>query len=490
MEKVYSILYLTIIFMSSNSNSATRSSWSGTFVFIMATIGSAVGLGAIWKFPYMTGTYGGSAFVLVYFICTILLALPLAIAEILLGKIAQTNPADTLNKSLEKSDNFEKNVLKQTPKLTFFHNKNLFWKCIGLLAIISPFVVGIYYPIVGGWVLHYGYASFAQIDTTASNYFADFLNSPGQQIFWHFSFLFISTLIVVFGVDKGIGNANVIMMPGLFFILLALLAFGIAYGNFDKSVEFLLHFDLSQITPKVVLAALGQAFFSTSLGLGILICYGSYVGHNTNIAANTFAVVLANIVVSILAGLAIFSFVFATDLQVDAGPSLIFRILPTAFTSLPLTHIIEPLFYVLLIFAVITSMVSILEPLVAFLMENFPRLCASRFITSTLVFLIIWTLGLIVCLSSIEGHTMANIFSNIFNTGLGLFDFLDKLSTTIIIPLTALPAAIFIGYAINKNLSLQQLNFTNKKLFNFWFFMVKYIAPVGIIVIFLAEFTK
>ena len=136
--------------MSSNSNSVKRSSWSGTFVFIMATIGSAVGLGAIWKFPYMTGTYGGSAFVLVYFLCSILLALPLAMGEILLGKIAQANPADSLNIALNKSDNFVKNTLQQTPRLTFFHNKNLFWKTIGLLAIISPFLVCIYYPVVGG----------------------------------------------------------------------------------------------------------------------------------------------------------------------------------------------------------------------------------------------------------------------------------------------------------------------------------------------------
>lgn len=476
--------------MSSNSNSVKRSSWSGTFVFIMATIGSAVGLGAIWKFPYMTGTYGGSAFVLVYFLCSILLALPLAMGEILLGKIAQANPADSLNIALNKSDNFVKNTLQQTPRLTFFHNKNLFWKTIGLLAIISPFLVCIYYPVVGGWVLHYGYASIAQIDTTTTNYFSDFLNSPYQQILWHFIFLLISTLIVGLGVDKGIGNANVIMMPGLFFILLTLLGFGIAYGNFDKSFEFLFHFDLSQITPKVVLAALGQAFFSTSLGLGILICYGSYISHNNDIASNTFVVVLANIFVSILAGLAIFSFVFATDLQVDAGPSLIFRILPIAFTSLPFTHIIEPLFYILLIFAVITSMVSILEPLVSFLMENFPKLFCNRFRTLLAIFIIMWKFGIIVSLSSIEGHYMEDIFQNILYSGLGLFDFLDKLSTTIIIPLAALPTAIFVGYAINKTLLQQKLNLTNTTLFNIWFFMIKYIAPVGIVIIFLMEFIK
>ncbi len=474
--------------MSNDNPAVKRGSWSGTFVFIMATIGSAVGLGAIWKFPYMTGTNGGSAFVLVYFICTILLALPLAIAEILLGKIAQSNPADSLNIALSKSDNFEKNVLKQTPKLNFFHNKKLLWKIIGSLGVISPLVVAFYYPVVGGWVLHYGYASFAQIDTTSAEYFGKFLNSPTQQILWHFIFLFISALIVALGVEKGIGNANAIMMPGLFFILLALLGFGIVYGNFAESVKFLLHFDLSQITANVVLAALGQAFFSTSLGLGILICYGSYINHDNNVPLNTFAVVITNILVSVLAGLAIFSFVFATDLAVDAGPSLIFKILPTAFASLPFTHIIEPLFYVLLIFAVITSMVSILEPITAFVIENFPKFFRNRYITTLIVFLLVWIFGVIVILSSIEGHQMQQFFSNIFYTGLSLFDFLDVLSTTIIIPLTAIPVAIFIGYAINKNLMQQCLNFKNIKLFDCWFWVVKYLAAIGILIIFFAKF--
>lgn len=443
-----------------NSAVSPRSLWSGRWFFIMATIGSAVGLGNIWKFPYMVGNYGGSAFVLLYLLCMLVLALPLAMSEIMLGRRGRGNPIITysvLAKESERSTN---------------------WKIVGTLGLIGCFLTIAFYSVVGGWVMAYLWDSFSGFANANSHNvqstFNALLDSPSRLILWHTVFLGLASAIVLCGLEKGIGRANAFMMPALFVILIFLMVYGCLHGDMEKAWRFLFHFDASAITPSVLLAALGHSFFSMSIGFGALMIYGSYLQQEVSIGSSTVVVAIADTLVALLSGLVVFSFVFAGGLEPSSGPGLIMQALPLAFSNIPFNQLVAPLFYVLLAFAAISSAISLLEPLTAWMIETnhgFYRKKASLW-----VFTLVWLSGIVVALSF-------NVWSSLHFFGMGLFDTLDAATSRLFMPICGALGAVFIAWFMKKQLVAEEINLS-PFWFKVWFFILRYIAPVGVGVIF------
>lgn len=469
-----------------------RLNWSSSFVFIMASIGAAVGLGNIWKFPYMVGSYGGSAFVLVYLISVILVSLPLALAEIVSGKITQANPFFCYQKLFDKFSN-QQNFFKNNKAL------KCIYKFASWLLVITPLAFAPLYSVIGGWILEYfinhSFSGFANVVVSedSSGTFNTLIATPERGILMNSLFIILGSVIVMLGIEKGIGKANAIMVPGLFLLILFLLGFGIYYGNFDAAVDYLFAFNLeAALSGEVFFAAMAQTFFSICVGSTVLMLYGSHIKKDSkNFSKNVFSIILADTIVSILAALLVFSFLFSVDnVSIVAGPSLIFEVLPIIFAKIPLATIIAPLFSISLIFASVTSLISVLEPPIGFLLEKYPKIFKSR-ISAT-----IFVAMLSIIFSSIITLSMAGKFGN----NMDLFNLIDFALCGFMFPLNALFNALFFGFILTwiskKYLKPQQV-IQNKKflastlclsptLFVIFEFFIKYISPVVILLIFLA----
>src|SRR5690606_10004452 len=291
---------------------ASRNTWTNRWTFMLATAGSAIGLGNIWKLPYMIGVNGGSAFVLVFLACIFVIGIPLMMCEIMLGRRAQKNPVDGMQ------------TLAREARATSA------WKWVGITGLFAGLLILGFYSIIAGWVLDYSVRAvsgkFSGIDgVMASERFANFLASPLQLLFWHTLFIFMTLGVVARGVNAGLEKASLILMPALFAILLILVGYSMAVGDFTDSAHFMFNPDFSKITPAAVLAALGHAFFSLSLGMGAVMVYGSYLQKNVSIARTTIYIAVVDTSIGILVGLAIFALVFANDLEAAAGPGLMFQ---------------------------------------------------------------------------------------------------------------------------------------------------------------------
>ena len=441
-----------------------RSTFSAAWIFVMATIGSAVGLGNIWKFPYMVGLYGGAVFVLIYFACMLIFALPLAMSEVMLGRRAK------------RCAPYAYEVLARES-----HRSSL-WRYLGFFALLGCALTIAFYSVVGGWVLNYLFESFTGFPhATAQSVqteFGAFLASPGQQIFWHTIFLLNGSLIIVLGVDKGIGRANAFMMPALFFILIFLLVYAFIYGDIQKSFTYMFTADWSALTPQVVLAALGHSFFSMSIGFGALMIYGSYVKEQVNIAASTLYVCGANLLIAVLAGLSIFAFVFGAGMEPAAGPGLVMQAIPLVFSQMPAAQVVAPLFYILLYFATITSAISIIEPMTAYLIEAVPSLGRKK--ATLILFVVVWISGIFVALGFNEWRAVS-IF------GLNIFDTLDALTSRLIMPISAMLSAVFIGWFMQRAIVQHEIHLRPLQ-WNVWFFIIRFVAPPCILFVFLSGF--
>lgn len=438
-----------------------RSHWSNRWAFIMATAGSAVGLGNVWKFPYMTGTNGGSAFVLVYLLCVALIGLPLMMTEIMLGRRAQRNPVDGM------------------AYLAAEAGGSRWWQGVGYLGIAAGVLILAFYSVVAGWVLDYGLraasGSFAGMTgAQAQGAFLDFLADPFELLFWHSAFMFMTMLVVARGVTSGLERANKIMMPGLIAILLILLGYSLAVGDIDRSLDFMFRPDFSRITPGAVLSAMGHSFFTLSLGMGAVMVYGSYLQRHVSIARAAFYVVLTDTAIALIAGIAIFAIVFANHLEPASGPGLIFQTLPIAFGQMPGGTPFATLFFILLAFAAWTSSISLVEPAVAWLIERH-RLGRAR--AALLVGGLVWLLGIAVLLSF-------NAWSDITLFGLNFFDQLDKLTTNIMLPLGGLLMALFAVWVMRAAHAQEELAL-NERLYRRWLFVTRYVAPAAIVLVFL-----
>ncbi|MDR1367444.1 MAG: sodium-dependent transporter, partial [Candidatus Accumulibacter sp.] len=408
------------------SSSSPRSTWSSRWAFILVTIGSSVGLGNIWKFPYMTGSQGGSAFVLIYLLCVLLIAWPLLMAEILIGRRGRGNPVSAMTTTLGEC--------KASPV----------WGLLGWVGVLGALVILSFYSVVAGWIVDYLCKALAglRIETApeAKQAFDSLLGNPFQLVLWHTLFMVFIVGVVARGVVSGIELANKIMMPGLFLILLGLVLWGAVAGDMSAALHFLFDVHFEAITPNVILAAVGHAFFSLSLGMGAVMAYGSYLDKATSIAATSIWVVVCDTLVGLLAGLAIFSLTFRYGLEPSEGPGLILQTLPLAFSNMPGGRVFAILFFLLVSFAAWTSGISLLEPFVAWLIESLGvRRTSAAWGTGAVV----WFLGTGVCLSF-------NVWSGFTVFGYGLFDALDGATSRLTMPLSGIAIAVYVGWIMRR----------------------------------------
>jgi neurotransmitter:Na+ symporter, NSS family len=442
-----------------------RSHWKSRWTFMLATAGSAIGLGNIWKLPYMIGVNGGSAFVLVFIACIFFVGIPLMMTEILLGRRAQKNPLDGMQALANEAQ------------------ASQYWKYLGGMGMLTGLLILGFYSVIGGWVLAYIFeaasGNFNQIIAAQSSAnFDALLASPLKLTFWHTVFMCMTMGVVARGVNSGLEKANNILIPALFAILLVLLGYSMSVGDMQAAYTFMFTPDFSKITPVAVLSALGHAFFSLSLGMGAVMVYGSYLQRNISIARTTIYIALADTMLGLLVGLAIYSLVFANHLAPNAGPGLIFQTLPIAFGQMPGGSFIGTLFFILVAFAAWTSSISLVEPAISWLVENTNIRRASSCLGLGIT---VWLLGLTVVLSFNDWKDVKIVF------GLNIFDTLDKLTSTILLPLGGLLMAIFAGYFMKKNHVQEELNLKDSA-FKCWRFTNNIIAPIAIAAVFLYLF--
>jgi NSS family neurotransmitter:Na+ symporter len=442
-----------------------RSTWRNRWTFMLATAGSAIGLGNIWKLPYMIGVNGGSAFVLVFIACILIVGIPLMMTEILLGRRAQKNPFNGIEALAIEA--------KASP----------YWKLLGGMGMLTGLLILSFYSVIGGWVLYFiteairgSFVDIKAAQSTAN--FNDLLASPLTLLFWHTVFMCLTMGVVARGVNSGLEKANNILIPALFVILLILLGYSMSVGDMQAAYHFMFSLDFSKITPAAVLSALGHAFFSLSLGMGSVMVYGSYLQRHVSIARTTIYIALADTMLGLLVGLAIYALVFANNLAPNAGPGLIFQTLPIAFGHMPWGSLIATLFFMLVAFAAWTSAISLVEPTIAWIVEN---TTISRKVSATVLGLLVWLLGISVVLSFNDWQHIKIVF------GLNTFETLDKLTSTILLPLGGLLMAIFAGYFMKKDHVQDELNL-DKRGFKLWRITNNYISPIAIAAVFLYLF--
>ncbi len=440
--------------------------WSSRWAFILAATGSAVGLGNIWKFPYIAGENGGGAFVLIYLVCICLIGVPIMMAEIMLGRRGRQNPIMSME-TLAREEN-------TSPK----------WKVLGLMGVLAGFIILSYYSVIAGWAMSYVFKSAAGLFVasdaeTVGNIFAGLVLSPQQLTIWHSLFMLFTMFVVAHGVRSGLEKAVFWLMPGMFIILILLVGFAIAKGNFAQGFAFLFSPDFSKVEWGTVLTAMGHAFFTLSLGMGAIMIYGSYLPDSVSIAKTSFMVAAADTLVALLAGLAIFPIVFVNNLEPGAGPGLVFQTLPIAFGQMPGGVIVATLFFVMLVFAAWSSAISLIEPAVTWLVEKKEMTRKKACVVSGLV---TWLLGIGTVLSFNEWSFSFTFAGQEKTTG--LFDILDILTANIMLPLGGLLIAIFAGWKMAKSSTLDELGMTASDLgYKSWRFLVRFVTPVVVIII-------
>lgn len=452
------------------SNSGTmkksHSQWSSRMGFMLAAAGSAVGLGNIWKFPYMAGQMGGSVFVLTYLVCMFVIGLPILVTEWLIGRRGQKNPIHTME-DVAKAEGRSAN-----------------WRWVGIIGVLGSFLILSFYSVIGGWATDYiflaGKGTFLGMNGEGTNrIFSEFLGSVNHLLIWHTVFMFATAVIVAMGVSGGLERSCKIMMPGLGLLLIGLVVYAAVVSGpaFGQAFSFLFTPNWSALTGEAVLAALGHAFFSLSLGMGIMMAYGSYLGKDVNLISTARTVVILDVIVAILSGLAIFPLVFANGLQPGKGAGLIFVTLPIAFGNMTGGTILGVLFFIFLTFAALTSSISLLEPTVELLEEKTPLGRKSATLLSSVV---IWALG-VACVLSF------NEWQNVTLFGKNIFDLLDYFTSKLMLPLTGLGTIIFAGWMMNQETIRRELNLS-PALFAGWKFLCRIVIPIAVIFILIYGF--
>ncbi len=462
-----------------NQRVSVHGMWSSRMVFVMATVGSAVGLGNVWKFPYVTGEYGGGAFVIVYLLCIALIGLPIMMAEVLLGRRGRASPISTM-KLLAREQ-------KASPA----------WSVVGYSGVVAGFLILSFYSVVAGWALAYVFQAISgglngiSADESRS-LFESLVGSPGQLMIWHSLFMLMTMVVVARGVRDGLERAINFLMPALFVMLLMMVGYAYVEGDFARGLAFMFDIDFSKVfqvcteqagerhcrfTGEPMLVAMGQAFFTLSLGMGAIMAYGAYVPDHASITGATVTVAAADTLVAVLAGVAIFPIVFASGLEPSSGPGLIFQTLPIAFGNMVGGQWFGTLFFVLLVFAAWSSAISISEPAVAWLVETRQW---SRPRAALLIGALAWFLGIGSVLSFNLWSGEAYQFS-----GMTLFELKDYLASNIMLPLGGLLIALFVGYGAGRQMALEELSISRQRLFDAWWLVIRYISPIGIALVFL-----
>lgn len=432
--------------------------WSSRWAFILAATGSAVGLGNIWKFPYMAGQNGGGAFVLVYLLCVALVGVPIMVAEILAGRRGRQSPINTMR------------------SLAMEAGRTSAWQLVGWGGIVAGFLIMSFYSVVAGWACAYVFkAALGAFSTTSADaipaLFDGLLASPWTLLFWHTLFSAMTVVVVARGVRSGLEQGVRWMMPALFVLLVLLVGYAMSTDAFMQGVRFLFEPDFSKISAEGVLKAMGHSFFTLSLGMGAIMVYGSYLPQNASIGVSTMTIAIADTAAALLAGLAIFPIVFSNGLEPAGGPGLVFQTLPIAFGAMPGGSFFATLFFVLLVFAAWTSAISIIEPAVAYLVENrgLRRPVAAVFIGTGC-----WTLGIAALLSF-------NVWSESKVFGKTFFDLLDFVASNIMLPLGGLAVALFVGWIMRREHVADELAVSQGIGFRSWYFVLRYGSPVFVL---------
>ena len=440
-----------------------RGNFGSRFGILAAMAGSAVGLGNLWRFPYLVGTNGGAAFIIIYLVMVLVLCIPIMYAEFIIGRRAGANAFGAFN------------ILAPSSK----------WNVIGLLSVLACLSILAFYSVVGGWTIDYLFKAatfkFVNINQNELNsLFSSIVSSQFEPILYLFIFLLATGLVVIAGVEKGIEKYSKIMMPALFIMVIIIAIRSITLPGSAAGISFLFKPDFSQVTSKTVLDAMGQAFFSLSLGMGCILTYASYVNKRENIVNTSFLTAISDTLFALIAGLAIMPAVFAFGMQPSEGPGLVFVILPHIFEQIPLGSILAILFFFALFIAAITSSISLFEVVVAYLKEEF-KFTRRRSVIIT--FVTCFVLGILCSLS-------LGILGEIKILGLNMFDFFDKLSSNILLPLGGLLIVLFVGWRMPKVDFTDEITSGGTIKFKRWFlictyFIIKYIAPivVGIVMI-------
>ncbi len=446
------------------STESRHGMWSSNWLFVLAAAGSAVGLGNIWKFPYITGENGGGAFVVIYLICVAFVGLPIMMAEVLIGREGRQSPINSMRALVQR------------------HHRSPLWVLIGWMGVVVGFLVLSYYVVIAGWALYYikemADGAFYQISAdTAGATFNRFLADPLQMILWQTLFMAATIFIISKGVIKGLEKAVRWFMPLLFVLLFVLLGYSLTTDGFDQGFQFMFAFNWNDVTSRTVLIAMGQAFFSLSVGMGAIMAYGAYLPTAASISRTVVVIAGLDTLVAVAAGLAIFPIVFANGLEPSQGPGLMFVTIPLAFGQMPLGAVFGTLFFVLVSFAAITSAISIAEPALAYLVEEYN---AKRSRVAISLGVISWVLGIGSVLSF-------NVWAETHIIGsMTFFDFIDYVSQNIMLPLGGMMISLFAAWGLPKTVIGSQLGIQRGWINLVWKLLCGVIAPLGVLLVFVS----
>jgi neurotransmitter:Na+ symporter, NSS family len=448
-----------------------RDSWGSRIGFIFAVAGSAIGLGNIWRFPYIVGTHGGAAFIAIYIICLLLIGFPVLISEILIGRTTQKSPGGAFLQLGKKKG----------------------WEWIGKMTILTGFIVSAFYSAVAGWVLGYlveaigGYTTHFDTHAQAQQHYTDLISSAWWTVGYQGLFLLMTTAVLYFGVRKGIERGNKIMMPLLFAILIFLVIKGLMMPNASKGLRFLLAPEWGELTPTAIMIALGQSFFTLSIGQGTMVTYGSYLAKHDNLVKSCIPIVIMDTLVALFAAIAVFTIVFSVGLEPDSGPGLVFQTLPLVFSQIPGGYFLSLLFFLLVFLAALSSEISALEPTIAYLVEE------KKWKRTPAVL----ACGLGAFLLGIPSALSFSLLQDEKPFGVSFLELFDFTCTSILIPLGGLAAVLLIGWKWGFSRALHALKegagsyFSQKPwLVHYFRVCIKYTAPILIILVFLHAVTQ
>lgn len=443
---------------------AATGRWSSWFAFNLAAVGAAVGLGSIWRFPYLAGTNGGSTFLLVFILACVAIATPLLVAEFIIGRRSRCSPPEAAGHVAA----------------AFGYSRS--WNWIGVLGTVACVLIMSNYTVIAGWVLAYTWkCASGQImglsRPAIAEHFAGFLASPWQIGFWHVVFLFIVGAISARGLNRGIEIANKVRAPGLLILLLVLVAYALTQGDAVRGLAFAFQPDLSKLSADLLLAATGQAFYATGVGMAIMLAYGAYVPGEVSLVRSALLISASIVIVSVLATAMVFPLVFQYGLNPAQGPDLVFNVLPTAFVEMPAGRVIGTLFFLLLVLAALTPTIAGMEPLVAWLQQR--RGC-SRPIAVLITLVVIWALSLGSVLSFNvwkDWHPLA--WSPIFERKT-VFDIVDFVSSNILLPIGALLICALVAWRLPATLAHEELSVDARVLQRWCRILLRYVCPLAI----------
>ena len=442
-----------------------RDSFSGRFGALVALAGSSVGLGNLWRFPYLVGENGGAAFIIVYIVLCFLICLPIFICEFVLGRRAQENAYSAFRDL----------------------SGGTWWKYVGMMTVIVPLIVTSYYSVIGGWSVQYLFKSLnfaftgSETQSQMSTMFADYVSSPWLPLFGHTIFLAATVFVVGAGIKGGIEKFSKVMMPLLFVIVIGIAIYSMTLPDASRGLDYLFNPDFSKITPKSCAAALGQAFFSLSIGFGTIMTYASYVRKKENILFQSTATAVSDLAFALIAGMAIMPAVFAFGLNPQSGPGLVFETLPYVFSQMPAGGLIAIFFFIALLVAAVTSSISMVEVGVAFLVEEKG---VSRPWACFWIFAACWVVGAF-CSLSFGPLSEFKLF------GQTIFDFFDTFSSNVLMTLGSLLTVTFVGWCLKKTDIYEEFTNggslrVNVRIFGVLWFLIRYICPLAIITIFIS----